>query len=179
MAKLSTFVFVTFTLFLLSFNNVSAGPLAYALCQTACNAGWCTCYAALGLTAGATTGGVALPAAAITCNIAQGVYKSSIVPNAPQENLITIYISTPIDLHERSDVLVVMESQVTKNKVSPAKDNEIKSLKTSITSGYASKMTCIKLTIVELEALEEGMKMCGTSWAVIHETLCYIDPTQL
>ncbi|RHZ70068.1 hypothetical protein Glove_275g57 [Diversispora epigaea] len=76
MAKLSIFVFVTI-LFLISLNNVSAGPITYALCQTACNVGWCTCYGTLGLTAGAATGGAALPAAAIACNVAQGVCMAS------------------------------------------------------------------------------------------------------
>ncbi|RHZ44576.1 hypothetical protein Glove_718g57 [Diversispora epigaea] len=76
MAKLSTFVFVL-TLLLISFNNVSAGPFAYALCQTACNMGWCSCYAAIGLTAGAATGGVALPAGAVACNVVQGVCMAS------------------------------------------------------------------------------------------------------
>ncbi|CAF1160180.1 unnamed protein product [Adineta steineri] len=29
----------------------------YGLCQTACNAGWVSCYAAAGLVAGVSTGG--------------------------------------------------------------------------------------------------------------------------
>ncbi|CAG8544838.1 1020_t:CDS:2 [Diversispora eburnea] len=152
----------------------------------------------------------------------------------PQENLVA-----PTDLHERSDVSVVIEtapiSQVTMNKISPAKDNEIKSSRirttrsssvpsTSTTSttkshvketlttkspitrssssatkasssstkasfetsGHALKRTRIKWTVVELEALEEGMKTYGTSWTAIHEEfgreggpLCNRDPTQL
>ncbi|RHZ82931.1 hypothetical protein Glove_102g31 [Diversispora epigaea] len=69
MAKPSTFVFVAFLFSLISFNNVSARPLTYALC----NVGWCTCSATIGL----TTGGVALPAIAIACNIVQGVCMTS------------------------------------------------------------------------------------------------------
>ena len=46
--------------------------ISYGACQTACNAGVVTCYTAAGLTFGAATGGVALPAAAIACNTAQG-----------------------------------------------------------------------------------------------------------
>merc|ERR1712083_317337 len=44
----------------------------YGACQTACNAGWVSCYAAGGLTAGTVTGGAAMPAAAMACNCAQG-----------------------------------------------------------------------------------------------------------
>ena len=42
----------------------------YGACQTACNAGWVSCYAAAGLTAGTLTAGVGVPAAAIACNTA-------------------------------------------------------------------------------------------------------------
>lgn len=49
----------------------------YGACQTACNAGWVSCYAAAGLTAGTVTAGAAMPAAAIACNAAQGVCMAS------------------------------------------------------------------------------------------------------
>lgn len=54
-----------------------ASLISYGLCQTACNAGVCACYAAAGLTFGAVTGGVGAPAAAIACNGAQGVCMSA------------------------------------------------------------------------------------------------------
>ncbi|UJR18668.1 hypothetical protein I4U23_005576 [Adineta vaga] len=49
----------------------------YGLCQTACNAAWVSCYASVGLVAGASTGGAALPLAAIGCNSLQGVCMAS------------------------------------------------------------------------------------------------------
>ncbi|RIB08799.1 hypothetical protein C2G38_1982314 [Gigaspora rosea] len=59
-------------LILLLSSTANAGPILYAVCQTACNAGWVACYAAGGLVAGTVTGGLGAPAAAILCNIAQG-----------------------------------------------------------------------------------------------------------
>ncbi|CAG8595072.1 2363_t:CDS:2 [Scutellospora calospora] len=61
-----------FVLFLSIANIADAGPITYILCQTACNAGWVSCYAAAGLVAGTVTGGLGAPAAAILCNVAQG-----------------------------------------------------------------------------------------------------------
>ncbi|CAB4392530.1 unnamed protein product [Rhizophagus irregularis] len=52
--------------------NVNAGPIAYAVCQSACNIGWVSCYASAGLVAGTVTGGLGTPFAAIACNVAQG-----------------------------------------------------------------------------------------------------------
>ncbi|CAI2195945.1 19742_t:CDS:2 [Funneliformis geosporum] len=66
------FVLISLIIFSLQPSNVNAGPIAYASCQTACNLGWGTCYAAAGLIAGTVTGGLATPLAAITCNLAQG-----------------------------------------------------------------------------------------------------------
>ena len=54
------------------FSAGEAGPLAYAVCQTACNAAAVGCYAGAGLTFGAVTAGVGAPIAAIMCNLAQG-----------------------------------------------------------------------------------------------------------
>ena len=71
------------------FTLASAGPLTYAACQTACNYGAVSCYAAAGLTfgvstaAGAATGPVgwfawlwtapaSTIAAAVACSAAQG-----------------------------------------------------------------------------------------------------------
>ena len=49
-----------------------AGLLSYGLCQTGCNTVWVACCAAAGTTAGVATGGLAVPAAVLACNIAQG-----------------------------------------------------------------------------------------------------------
>ena len=50
-----------------------AGPLAYGICQSGCNAVWVACVAGAGGTAGVTTGGAGVPAAVLACNGAQGV----------------------------------------------------------------------------------------------------------
>ncbi|KAG9299824.1 hypothetical protein G9A89_003368 [Geosiphon pyriformis] len=56
------------------FSQVSmGGPVAFAVCQTACNAGWVSCYATAGLVAGTVSGGLAAPLAAAGCNVAQGL----------------------------------------------------------------------------------------------------------
>mmetsp|Transcript_21124 Transcript_21124/g.27209 ORF Transcript_21124/g.27209 Transcript_21124/m.27209 type:complete len:84 (+) Transcript_21124:2290-2541(+) len=62
-------------LLILSLNvvNVMGGLLTYGVCQSGCNVAWGSCYAALGLVAGASTGGAALPPAAVACNTQQGV----------------------------------------------------------------------------------------------------------
>ncbi|KAF8132063.1 hypothetical protein EV363DRAFT_1329745 [Boletus edulis] len=49
---------------------VAAGPLAYALCQTGCNALVVSCYAAAGCTFGVTI--VAAPPAIMACNAGLG-----------------------------------------------------------------------------------------------------------
>mmetsp|Transcript_10110 Transcript_10110/g.18213 ORF Transcript_10110/g.18213 Transcript_10110/m.18213 type:complete len:106 (-) Transcript_10110:71-388(-) len=49
-----------------------ASVVSYGDCQTACNAGAVTCYAAAGLSFGTVTGGVGIPAAAATCNSVLG-----------------------------------------------------------------------------------------------------------
>eukprot|EP00746_Dinoflagellata_sp_MGD_P125920 gnl/MRDRNA2_/MRDRNA2_60813_c0_seq2.p1 gnl/MRDRNA2_/MRDRNA2_60813_c0~~gnl/MRDRNA2_/MRDRNA2_60813_c0_seq2.p1 ORF type:complete len:390 (-),score=84.04 gnl/MRDRNA2_/MRDRNA2_60813_c0_seq2:75-1157(-) len=48
-----------------------ASLLSYGACQTACNAGVVTCYAAAGLTFGTVTAGLGAPAAALACNSVQ------------------------------------------------------------------------------------------------------------
>ncbi|CAG8771382.1 36661_t:CDS:2, partial [Racocetra persica] len=57
---------------LLLLSTTEAGPLTFVLCQSACNAGWVSCYAGAGLVAGTVTGGLGAPAAALLCNVAQG-----------------------------------------------------------------------------------------------------------
>ena len=50
-----------------------AGPLAYGICQTGCNAVVVACYAAAGFTFGTVTAGAGIPAAIIACNGALGI----------------------------------------------------------------------------------------------------------
>lgn len=50
-----------------------ASLVSYGACQTGCNFAWVGCYSTAGLVSGTVTAGVAAPAAAILCNIAQGV----------------------------------------------------------------------------------------------------------
>lgn len=50
-----------------------AGPLAYGICQTGCNAVVVACYAAAGFTFGTVTAGAGVPAAIVACNAALGV----------------------------------------------------------------------------------------------------------
>ncbi|XP_048580857.1 uncharacterized protein LOC116601957 [Nematostella vectensis] len=57
----------------------SAGPLAYGICQTGCNAVWVTCVAAAGGVAGVSTGGAGVPAAIAACSAAQGVCMAACV----------------------------------------------------------------------------------------------------
>jgi hypothetical protein len=52
--------------------EVSAGPLAYGICQTGCNAVAVACYAAGGAVFGTVTAGVGTPLAIIGCNVALG-----------------------------------------------------------------------------------------------------------
>lgn len=49
------------------------GPIAAGICYTGCNAVWVACVAAAGGIAGVSTGGLAVPAAILACNAAQGV----------------------------------------------------------------------------------------------------------
>lgn len=63
---------------LLIFQSVTAGPLAYAACQTVCNAAAVKCYAAAGLTFGTITFGLGTPLVAIGCSAAQGLCMASI-----------------------------------------------------------------------------------------------------
>ena len=56
-----------------------SGLLAYGICQTGCNTVWVACVAAAGGTAGVSTGGVAVPAAIVACNAAQGTCMAACV----------------------------------------------------------------------------------------------------
>ncbi|EFJ49359.1 hypothetical protein VOLCADRAFT_59734 [Volvox carteri f. nagariensis] len=54
--------------------SAAAGPIAYGICQSGCNAIAVACYASAGLTFGAVTAGrcFGAPAAAVACNLALG-----------------------------------------------------------------------------------------------------------
>lgn len=56
-----------------------AGPLAYGICQTGCNAIVVACYAGAGFTFGTVTAGVGVPAAIVACNSALGVCMAACV----------------------------------------------------------------------------------------------------
>ncbi|CAG8497823.1 16144_t:CDS:2 [Funneliformis mosseae] len=52
MAKFSCiFILISVIIFALQPANISAGPISYAICQSACNVGWVSCYASAGLVA--------------------------------------------------------------------------------------------------------------------------------
>lgn len=82
----------TFFVVLLLSTSVNAGPIAYALCQSGCNAVAVACYATAGFTFGTgwivqyidnyfsfiwfviVTAGVGTPAAIVACNAALGMH---------------------------------------------------------------------------------------------------------
>ncbi|KAF8335236.1 hypothetical protein F5887DRAFT_932693 [Amanita rubescens] len=57
---------------------VTAGPIAYGVCQTACNAGAVTCYTGVGFTFGVTL--VAAPPAILACNSILGACMALCTP---------------------------------------------------------------------------------------------------
>ena len=59
--------------------ETEAGLLAYGICQSGCNSLWVACVAAAGGTAGVTTGGAAVPAAILACNVGQGTCMAACV----------------------------------------------------------------------------------------------------
>ena len=52
--------------------GVNAGILAAGICYSGCNGLWVACVSAAGGVAGVSTGGIAVPAAILGCNAAQG-----------------------------------------------------------------------------------------------------------
>eukprot|EP01041_Mallomonas_annulata_P003066 gene3066-6012_t len=50
----------------------NAGPIAYGICQSGCNALVVSCYLAAGFTFGTITAGAGTPAAIIGCNAGLG-----------------------------------------------------------------------------------------------------------
>ncbi|KAH9851373.1 hypothetical protein C2E23DRAFT_886554 [Lenzites betulinus] len=70
--KPSPTVFLTFLAALSAAPAAHAGPLAYGICQTGCNALVVACYAGAGAVFGTVTAGVGTPAAIVACNVALG-----------------------------------------------------------------------------------------------------------
>ncbi|KJA16367.1 hypothetical protein HYPSUDRAFT_147795 [Hypholoma sublateritium FD-334 SS-4] len=64
--------FSTLAIALASAASVSAGPIAYGLCQTGCNVVAVACYGAAGATFGTVVAAAAAPAAILACNSALG-----------------------------------------------------------------------------------------------------------
>ncbi|KAI8636407.1 hypothetical protein BD408DRAFT_426185 [Parasitella parasitica] len=66
--------FFLISILLLCFTSIThAGPLAYGICQTGCNALAVSCYAAAGFTFGTVTAGTAIPAVIAGCNTSLGL----------------------------------------------------------------------------------------------------------
>ncbi|KAI9281927.1 zygote-specific protein-like protein [Sporodiniella umbellata] len=69
-----------FFLFILCFiSGAYCGPLAYAVCQSGCNALVVSCYAAAGAVFGTVTGGSGVPAAITSCNTGLGICMSACI----------------------------------------------------------------------------------------------------
>ncbi|TDH72779.1 hypothetical protein CCR75_000535 [Bremia lactucae] len=77
MKKLSTALLLS--AFVLAITKVTAGPLAYGICQTGCNAIAVACYAAAGAVFGTISAGVGTAPAIVGCNSALGVCMASCV----------------------------------------------------------------------------------------------------
>jgi hypothetical protein len=60
-------------LLMITVGTARAGPAAYGICQTGCNALVVSCYAAGGFTFGTVTGGAGIPAAIAACNTSLGL----------------------------------------------------------------------------------------------------------
>ena len=74
--KSSSAIFILFSLLPLV---TLAGPLAYGICQSGCNAVVVACYAAGGFTFGTVTAGAGIPAAIIACNTGLGICMAACV----------------------------------------------------------------------------------------------------
>ncbi|KDQ57059.1 hypothetical protein JAAARDRAFT_207405 [Jaapia argillacea MUCL 33604] len=62
--------------------TASAGPIAYGLCQTGCNALAVACYAGAGFTFGTVVAAAAAPAAVLACNAALGTCSAACAATA-------------------------------------------------------------------------------------------------
>ena len=77
---------LTLTLVVALLSKVYCGPVAVGLCYTACNAGYGTCLAAVGVTAGVTAPVTwagwfyGVPAACVACSAAQGACMTLCTP---------------------------------------------------------------------------------------------------
>ena len=69
---LKTLASVLVVLGLASTHEVAAGPLAYGICQTGCNALAAACYIAAGAVFGTVTAGISTIPAILGCNVALG-----------------------------------------------------------------------------------------------------------
>ncbi|CAH0481440.1 unnamed protein product [Peronospora belbahrii] len=76
---LKTLTSVLVVLGLASTNQVTAGPFAYGICQTGCNAVAVACYAAGGAVFGTVTAGASTIPAIIACNAALGTCMAACV----------------------------------------------------------------------------------------------------
>ncbi|KAF9554638.1 hypothetical protein CPC08DRAFT_712747 [Agrocybe pediades] len=70
--RINTNLLSTVALALSGASMVSAGPIAYGLCQTGCNTVAVACYAGAGFTFGTVVAAAAAPAAVLACNTALG-----------------------------------------------------------------------------------------------------------
>ncbi|KAL7316134.1 hypothetical protein PS15m_005271 [Mucor circinelloides] len=64
--------YIACIIFLGLISSTYAGPLAYGICQTGCNALAVACYGAAGFTFGTVTAGAGVPAVILGCNTALG-----------------------------------------------------------------------------------------------------------
>ncbi|PNW84627.1 hypothetical protein CHLRE_03g151950v5 [Chlamydomonas reinhardtii] len=62
-----------------AFSATHAGPIAYGICQTGCNALAVACYAAAGFTFGVPSWGAAIPATVLACNAGLGTCMAACV----------------------------------------------------------------------------------------------------
>ncbi|THU93403.1 hypothetical protein K435DRAFT_670303 [Dendrothele bispora CBS 962.96] len=69
--RLST-VFAPVLVGLGALQSVQAGPIAYGICQTGCNAVAVACYAGAGFTFGTVVAAAAAPPVILACNAALG-----------------------------------------------------------------------------------------------------------
>lgn len=65
--------------FLMIIGLTNAGPLAYGICQTGCNAVVVACYTAAGCTFGTVTAGAGIPAVIAGCNTSLGICMAACV----------------------------------------------------------------------------------------------------
>ncbi|KAG0044043.1 hypothetical protein BGZ83_010726 [Gryganskiella cystojenkinii] len=72
-------IFYFTVIFCMILGLANAGPLAYGICQSGCNALVVACYSGAGFTFGTVTGGAGIPAVIVACNAALGTCMVSCV----------------------------------------------------------------------------------------------------